>query len=68
MRKLLCGQAHRLRSPHGTLHTRSMMVADLAADDSLRLQEQGLGEGRTLGCGLFVHHKSIAPVRAGGAE
>ena len=68
VRKLLCGQAHRLRSPGGTLHTRSMMVADLAADDSLRLQEQGLGEGRTLGCGLFVHHKSIAPVRAGGAE
>jgi len=66
VRKLLCGQAHRLQAPAGVLHTRSLMVADLAPGDSVRLQEQGLGEARALGCGLFVPHKGIAPVREGG--
>jgi len=66
VRKLLCGQAHRVRSPAGELHTRSLMIADLAPHDSIVLQEHGLGEGRALGCGLFVPHKSIAAVRGAG--
>jgi CRISPR-associated protein Cas6 len=68
VRKLLCGQARVLRGNEGALHTRSLMVADLAPGDSIRLQESGLGAGRRLGCGLFVPHKSIAPVRSGNLE
>jgi hypothetical protein len=38
------------------------MIADLTSQDSITLQEQGLGEGRKIGCGLFVPHKDIKAV------
>jgi hypothetical protein len=45
------------------VRTRSLMVAALPADASLTLQRQGLGDGRLIGCGLFVPHKGIEAVR-----
>ena len=38
------------------------MVAALPAAASLALQQQGLGDGRLMGCGLFVPHKGIEAV------
>lgn len=32
----------------------------LSAGDSLRVQAEGIGVGRRLGCGIFVPHKAIA--------
>lgn len=58
--KLLCGRSHVLRGPEGELFVRSVMIADLDKDASLRLQQQGIGPGRMLGCGLFLPHKGIA--------
>ena len=65
-RKLLPGKQLNLRGPNGMIRTRSLMVADLDLADSLTLQEEGLGAGRTYGCGLFIHHKGIKA--AGGAK
>lgn len=62
-RKALCGKSHRLKGVKGALFTRSLMLADLSKDDSLTLQQYGLGEGRKMGCGLFVPHKDIKPVK-----
>lgn len=62
VRKLLCGRGHDLRTPDGPVHTRSLMLADLDVEDSVRLQQLGLGAHRTLGCGLFLAHKSVRPV------
>jgi CRISPR-associated protein Cas6 len=62
-RKLLCGIAHTLDFPDGPVVTRSLMVAELAPEHSVRLQQAGLGEGRKLGCGLFIPHKGIKPVK-----
>ena len=67
-RKLLCGKSHVIVTPEGPLQTRSLMVADLDAADSVRLQEQGIGPGRKLGCGLMVPYKGIKPVRAEGED
>ena len=61
--KLLCGREHQLRSITGHWNCRSLMLAELAPRDSLALQDCGLGLGRQLGCGLFLHHKSIGPVQ-----
>jgi len=58
-RKLLCGTLHLIKTPMGDVQTRSLMIADLDYDESLRLQEQGLGPHRMLGCGLFIPHKGI---------
>ena len=63
-RKLLCGRSHRIESAHGAQTTRSLLIADLGRDESLMLQCRGIGPGRLLGCGLFVPHKDVGPVRA----
>ena len=38
------------------------MIADLKRDESLSIQQYGLGEGRKLGCGLFMLHRGIDAV------
>ena len=63
VRKLLCGRSHRIESAEGVLATRSLLVADLGPEESLAVQCHGIGPGRLLGCGLFVPHKGIGPVR-----
>ena len=62
-RKILGGITHTMNFPDGQLFTRSLMVADLEPEQSVRLQQIGLGEGRTVGCGLFLPHKGIKPVK-----
>lgn len=62
-RKMLGGITHTLAFPDGAVVTRSLMVADLEPEQSVHLQQVGLGEGRTFGCGLFVPHKGIKAVK-----
>ena len=40
----------------------SVMLHGLTPEESIRMQEHGLGRHRKLGCGLFVGHKSVAAV------
>ncbi|MEQ1592763.1 MAG: type I-MYXAN CRISPR-associated protein Cas6/Cmx6 [Thiobacillaceae bacterium] len=58
----ICGKQQTLRSPNGVLHGYSLMLHDLPPHKSLRLQDEGMGHNRLLGCGIFIPHKSIAPV------
>ncbi len=60
--KRLPGRLSKINTPRGELLARSLMLADIPAADSIRIQETGLGKARTLGCGLFVPHKSISAV------
>jgi CRISPR-associated protein Cas6 len=60
--KMICGRCGEIRTGEDTIFTRALMVADLEAEESVALQQQGLGSGRILGCGLFVPHKGIGPV------
>ena len=62
-RKMLGGITHTMNFPDGQVFTRSLMVADLEPEQSIRLQQIGLGEGRRIGCGLFLPHRGIAPVK-----
>lgn len=62
-RKLLSGKARTFKTPDGDIMTHSLMVADLGPMEAIRLQEAGIGEGRLLGCGLFVPHKGIKHAR-----
>jgi CRISPR/Cas system CSM-associated protein Csm4 (group 5 of RAMP superfamily) len=52
-----------IATPDRKIQARSLMLADLAVEESVRLQQRGLGPGRTLGCGLFLPHKDINEVR-----
>ncbi|MBN2886644.1 MAG: type I-MYXAN CRISPR-associated protein Cas6/Cmx6 [Chromatiaceae bacterium] len=63
IRKALSGRATPLSTASGVLHSRSLLLADLRPEESIRLQEEGLGRERLLGCGLFIPHKGIEAVR-----
>lgn len=58
----VCGKRQSLRVDGVDMTTFSMMLHALAPEQSLRLQQHGLGPHRLLGCGLFVPHKSAAAV------
>ncbi len=60
--KALCGMGHTFRLASGPSRTMSIMVADLDTEDAVTLQQNGIGEGRTAGFGLFVAHKGIKAV------
>jgi len=60
--KMICGRCGEIRTADETIFIRALMVAELEAEESVALQQQGLGQGRMLGCGLFVPHKGIDPV------
>jgi CRISPR-associated protein Cas6 len=65
VRKAVCGRANPLETPDGPLFTRSLMVAGLTPEESIRLQQQGLGPHPLLGCGIFIPHKGIDPIKPG---
>jgi CRISPR-associated protein Cas6 len=61
-RKMLCGLRHIIHTPDGEIPARSVLLSDLDPMQAIRLQENGIGPGRTLGCGIFLPHKSLAAV------
>ena len=62
--RMVCGRVTPVATPARTYQARSLMLAGLALEQSLLLQQSGLGAGRTLGCGLFILHKDIADLRS----
>jgi len=60
--KALCGKSKKILFGDETLHTRSLMIADLSKQESIRLQEVGVSGERLYGCGIFLPHKSIDAV------
>ena len=58
-KKMLCGKEDKVRIDDGELTTRSLMIADLTMEESVLLQQQGLGSHRLMGCGIFLPHKDI---------
>lgn len=63
VRKMLPGKITVIDTADGPLATRSLMLADLSAEESLRLQQLGLGPNRYFGCGLFIPYKGIKAVK-----
>ena len=61
-KKMLCGLGRAIRTPEKLIRTRSLMLADMDREDSVKLQQQGLGLWRQLGCGLFIPHKDLHEV------
>ncbi|MFN3544308.1 MAG: type I-MYXAN CRISPR-associated protein Cas6/Cmx6 [Thiobacillus sp.] len=58
----ICGKRQTLVSASGVRYGFSLMLHDLPPHKSLQLQDEGMGLNRLLGCGIFIPHKSIAPV------
>lgn len=63
--RVVCGRRRVLRDDSGAERVGySVMVTGLSVDDSLLVQQHGLGTHRHLGCGVFVPHRSAAAVTA----
>ena len=58
-KKVLSGRGSVVATPDGAVATRSLLVAGLGIEDAIRLQQEGLGSHRKLGCGLFIPHKKV---------
>lgn len=63
VKKALCGITQEMQTPEGPLKTRSLLLANLRPEDSVRLQQEGLGSHHHCGCGIFLPHKGIDPVK-----
>ncbi|HSC00581.1 MAG TPA: type I-MYXAN CRISPR-associated protein Cas6/Cmx6 [Burkholderiaceae bacterium] len=62
--RTICGRRGALGHRDVPLVGFSLMLDGLSAGDSLRVQQQGIGPHRRLGCGLFVPHRSATAVPA----
>ena len=63
--KMMAGKERVVQLPNGSERiTRSLMVAELKQAESVLLQQHGLGEGRKLGCGIFLPQKDIKAVNS----
>jgi len=63
VKKMLSGLISRHDSPEGKIITRKLMLADLSREDSLHLQQHGLGDLQLMGIGVFLPHKGIDAVK-----
>ena len=63
VKKALCGKTAEVAGPEGPVKTRSIMLADLKPEESVRLQQEGVGPMRHMGCGIFIPHKGIDAVK-----
>jgi CRISPR-associated protein Cas6 len=62
VKKMICGTTQSIRSDQGSIFTRALMVAGLTPEESVKLQQRGIGTGRLIGCGLFLPHRGIDAV------
>jgi CRISPR-associated protein Cas6 len=62
VRKMLCGKSHYLKTSTHKIKTRSLMIADISAEESICLQENGVGSHYSYGCGIFIPQKGITAV------
>ena len=64
VKKMMAGKQNTFKTPEGSVYTRSLMVAELEEEQSVRLQQKGMGTHRTMGCGLFMPQKGIKAVNS----
>lgn len=60
--RTICGRPQAIEA--GALHGYSLMLDGLSRAAALRVLQTGVGAHRSLGCGLFVPHRSAAAVGA----
>lgn len=60
--KMMAGRSRSIDTPQQKIETRSLMIDGLRPEESVRVQQRGLGKERRLGCGIFLPHKGIAAI------
>ncbi|MEM7563758.1 MAG: type I-MYXAN CRISPR-associated protein Cas6/Cmx6, partial [Pseudomonadota bacterium] len=60
--KMMCGKSSSFMRDGNPVFTRSLMLAGLKPEESIRLQQRGFDGAQQFGCGLFVPHKGVRAV------
>ena len=60
--RFICGRMRAVRTAEGPVTGGSVVLHQLRPEQSLLVQQRGLGEFRGLGCGLFLPHKIISGI------
>jgi CRISPR-associated protein Cas6 len=64
-KKMMSGRVVKHVTVEGALTTRKLMLSGLSVEDSLYLQQWGLGDKMLMGIGIFLPHKGIDAVNSG---
>lgn len=62
--RFICGKPQKFFDGEKMVTGYSLMLHGLPIEHAIRVQQQGLGLHRKLGCGIFIPHKSITAVGA----
>ena len=62
VKKMMSGRLMKHRTDDGEILTRKLMISDLDVEESVLLQQNGLGDKQLLGIGIFMPHKGIDAV------
>jgi CRISPR-associated protein Cas6 len=62
VKKMLCGKTAQFNFNNQMILTRSLMLADLSTEDSIKIQETGVGDFYLYGCGVFIPQKGIKAI------
>lgn len=62
--RFICGRPQKFFDGEKIVTGYSLMLHGLPIEHAIRVQQQGLGLHRKLGCGIFIPHKSITAVGA----
>lgn len=62
--RFICGRPQKFFDGEKIATGYSLMLHGLPIEHAIRVQQQGLGLHRKLGCGIFIPHKSITAVGA----
>ena len=62
VKKMMCGKSYNVKTSKSTYKTCTFLITEMSPQDSIKLQEIGLGIGKLFGCGIFLPYKSIAAV------
>ena len=60
--RFICGKRQIIHTANGEVSGYSLMLHGLPVQHAIRVQQEGLGGNRKLGCGIFIPHKSLTPL------
>lgn len=60
--RFICGRMRTVRTGGTTVSGAEVVMHELRPEQSLAMQQHGLGGERHLGCGLFLPHKTISDI------
>ena len=56
--RFICGRRQTVTTADGLAYGYSLLLHELPVEQSILVQQRGMGGNRKIGCGIFIPHKS----------